>query len=73
MFRYSRDKISTLVDFPLEDFDLSAYIKRKEGSTVYDLCAVSHHMGGLGGGHCTEDATVFCFSCLQTPPRASTA
>jgi ubiquitin carboxyl-terminal hydrolase 4/11/15 len=56
--RYSRDKVDTLVDFPLEGFDLAPYLlNNKLGSpTVYDLYAVSNHFGGLGGGHYTAFA-----------------
>jgi ubiquitin carboxyl-terminal hydrolase 4/11 len=54
---YSRDKISALVDFPLKDFDLGPFLSRPEANTVYDLFAVSNHMGGLGGGHCAFRVT----------------
>lgn len=36
-----RDKITTLVDFPLEGLDLTEYNLSKEGSAIYDLFAVS--------------------------------
>lgn len=71
-FHYSsrgrRDKISTLVQFPLEDLDLSPYLLgHLEGvvgdaetaaaaAAKYDLFAVSNHYGGLGGGHYTAHA-----------------
>ncbi|KAK1942962.1 Ubiquitin carboxyl-terminal hydrolase 4 [Phytophthora citrophthora] len=57
-FYLNRDKISTLVDFPIEDLDLSAFlIGPGNGSEpVYDLFAVSEHWGGLGGGHYTAVA-----------------
>jgi ubiquitin carboxyl-terminal hydrolase 4/11/15 len=52
--RYWRDKIGTLVDFPLEGLDMSNWLVQKTGeSPIYDLYAVSNHMGGLGGGHYT--------------------
>jgi hypothetical protein len=52
--RYWRDKIGTLVDFPLEGLDMSNWLVKKTGeSPIYDLYAVSNHMGGLGGGHYT--------------------
>ena len=62
----SREKISTFVDFPLTGLDLShlAHSSTPASSTsreqqqppppaLYDLWAVSNHMGGLGGGHYT--------------------
>ncbi|GAX20611.1 ubiquitin carboxyl-terminal hydrolase 4/11 [Fistulifera solaris] len=59
-FHYSsrshrRDKISTFIDFPLKDLDLSdQVISWEEGcKPVYDCYAVSNHYGGLGGGHYT--------------------
>eukprot|EP00644_Phytophthora_capsici_P009076 jgi/Phyca11/541366/estExt2_Genewise1Plus.C_PHYCAscaffold_60597 len=57
-FYMNRDKISTLVDFPIEDLDLSPFlIGPGNGSEpVYDLYAVSEHWGGLGGGHYTAVA-----------------
>jgi len=55
--RWSRDKLNTMVEFPLEGLDLSAYVQGKQDATsVYDLFAVSNHMGGLGGGHYTAFA-----------------
>jgi len=52
--RFWRDKIGTLVDFPLEGLDMSNWLVKKTGeSPIYDLYAVSNHMGGLGGGHYT--------------------
>jgi hypothetical protein len=52
-----RDKISELVDFPIEGLDLSPYVMGKQpGPHIYDLYAVSEHSGGLGGGHYTATA-----------------
>ena len=51
----SREKISTLVHFPIQGLDLS-HINGRPGEGrggIYDLFAVSNHMGGLGGGHYT--------------------
>ena len=57
-----KSKLTTLVDFPITNFDLSKYVqtsvlpddeKNKETSLIYDLFAVSNHFGGLGGGHYT--------------------
>ncbi|KAL0296431.1 UNVERIFIED_CONTAM: Ubiquitin carboxyl-terminal hydrolase 10 [Sesamum radiatum] len=56
-FSYSRwlkNKLDTLVNFPIHNLDLSKYVKSKdasEGSHVYELYAISNHYGGLGGGH----------------------
>lgn len=55
-FYMHRDKITKLVDFPIEDLDLSEYVVGPQGQNMalkYDLFAVSEHSGGLGGGHYT--------------------
>jgi len=46
-----RDKISTMVDFPITGLDMSNFIvnDKEEKSPIYDLYAVSNHYGGLGG------------------------
>jgi len=53
--RVQRDKINDLVRFPIQGFDIAPMlVGAKTGKpTVYDLFAVSNHMGGLGGGHYT--------------------
>jgi ubiquitin carboxyl-terminal hydrolase 4/11/15 len=60
LFHYSAtthrsDKITALIDIPLEGLDLremvSHYVEGEE--PIYDLYAVSNHYGGLGGGHYT--------------------
>lgn len=63
---HRRDKIDTLIDFPLEDLDLSEIVShwddkigRSQGekqAPIYDCYAVSNHFGGLGGGHYTAYA-----------------
>ncbi|KAF0690341.1 Aste57867_18272 [Aphanomyces stellatus] len=65
-FRYAqnsyfvhRDKINTLVTFPIEGLDMGEFVigpTDPNASTVYDLYAVSEHSGGLGGGHYTAKA-----------------
>ncbi|CAK4401890.1 unnamed protein product [Aphanomyces euteiches] len=63
-FRYAqssyfmhRDKINTLVTFPITGLDMSEYlIGPTPSSSIYDLYAVSEHSGGLGGGHYTAKA-----------------
>ena len=47
-------KIENLVDFPLENLDLSNFVVGYNSSTyVYDLYGVCNHMGGTMGGHYT--------------------
>ena len=49
-----KEKVSELVDFPLEGLDVSKYIKVNSGeSQMYDLFAVTNHFGSLNGGHYT--------------------
>ncbi|EGZ18693.1 hypothetical protein PHYSODRAFT_503684 [Phytophthora sojae] len=57
-FYMHRDKISTLVEFPIEGLDLSEFVIGPQNGSepIYDLFAVSEHMGGLGGGHYTAVA-----------------
>uniref|UniRef100_A0A8B9RNN1 Ubiquitin carboxyl-terminal hydrolase 15 n=1 Tax=Astyanax mexicanus TaxID=7994 RepID=A0A8B9RNN1_ASTMX len=55
--RYMRDKLDSLVDFPLHDLDMSEFlINPNAGPCRYDLIAVSNHYGGMGGGHYTAYA-----------------
>uniref|UniRef100_A0A7N6ACB9 Ubiquitin carboxyl-terminal hydrolase n=1 Tax=Anabas testudineus TaxID=64144 RepID=A0A7N6ACB9_ANATE len=55
--RYMRDKLDSLVDFPLRDLDMSEFlINPNAGPCLYDLIAVSNHYGGMGGGHYTAYA-----------------
>eukprot|EP00928_Gymnodinium_smaydae_P009295 TRINITY_DN13455_c0_g1_i1.p1 TRINITY_DN13455_c0_g1~~TRINITY_DN13455_c0_g1_i1.p1 ORF type:complete len:981 (-),score=219.43 TRINITY_DN13455_c0_g1_i1:51-2882(-) len=50
--QYSRERLDTAVVFPLEGLDMAPYAINEDGSPrVYDLIAVSIHMGGLGSGH----------------------
>ena len=49
-----QNKITKLVDFPLNDLDLSKYIKGYRASSyVYDLYGIINHMGNVNGGHYT--------------------
>ncbi|XP_077582894.1 ubiquitin carboxyl-terminal hydrolase 4 isoform X1 [Stigmatopora nigra] len=49
-----RDKLDTVVDFPIRDLDMSEFLSDpKAGHHTYDLVAVSNHYGGMGGGHYT--------------------
>ena len=44
--------INTNIKCPLEDLDMSKYVKGYDkNSYKYNLYAVSQHSGGLGGGH----------------------
>ncbi|XP_061495842.1 ubiquitin carboxyl-terminal hydrolase 15 isoform X2 [Rhineura floridana] len=55
--RYMRDKLDTLVDFPINDLDMSEFlINPNAGPCCYNLIAVSNHYGGMGGGHYTAFA-----------------
>ncbi|XP_023659927.1 ubiquitin carboxyl-terminal hydrolase 4 [Paramormyrops kingsleyae] len=52
-----RDKLDTVVDFPIRDLNMSEFVcDPKAGPYVYDLIAVSNHYGGMGGGHYTAYA-----------------
>ncbi|KAJ8458922.1 hypothetical protein OPV22_031848 [Ensete ventricosum] len=53
--RYMKNKLETLVDFPIHDLDLSMYIAGmpEQASNNYRLYAVSNHYGNMGGGHYT--------------------
>ncbi|KAJ8393506.1 hypothetical protein AAFF_G00059790 [Aldrovandia affinis] len=59
--KYSREKLDTIVDFPLRDLDFSGCLLKKTGMdgeppSRYDLIAVSNHYGGLRDGHYTSYA-----------------
>uniref|UniRef100_A0A4W4HKW0 Ubiquitin carboxyl-terminal hydrolase n=1 Tax=Electrophorus electricus TaxID=8005 RepID=A0A4W4HKW0_ELEEL len=52
-----RDKLDTVVDFPIRDLNMSEFVCDPKASPyVYDLVAVSNHYGGMGGGHYTAYA-----------------
>ncbi|GLJ47751.1 hypothetical protein SUGI_1008530 [Cryptomeria japonica] len=57
-FSYSRsmkNKLETLVNFPIHDLDLTKYVARRHGLQrhLYQLYAVSNHYGSMGSGHYT--------------------
>ena len=56
--KYYRDKLETVVNFPIEGLDMGKYVlSKKDGEElIYDLYAVSNHFGSLGGGHYTAYA-----------------
>ncbi|XP_042898820.1 ubiquitin carboxyl-terminal hydrolase 4 isoform X2 [Parasteatoda tepidariorum] len=52
--RYWRDKLDTLVEFPVNGLNIAKYVLNpSHGPAIYDLCAVANHYGGMGGGHYT--------------------
>lgn len=55
------DKISSVVDFPIEGLDMSEYVNSpvRSEDLVYDLIAIDNHFGGLGGGHYTASVLNF--------------
>ncbi|KAI1143832.1 UCH-domain-containing protein [Hypoxylon sp. FL0543] len=58
---YRNQKLDILVDFPLEDLDISSRVLQKEDGKqeVYDLIAVDCHWGSTTGGHYTAHAKNF--------------
>ncbi|XP_051525913.1 ubiquitin carboxyl-terminal hydrolase 11-like isoform X2 [Myxocyprinus asiaticus] len=59
--KYSREKLETIVDFPLRNLDFSGFLLKKmvnsaEPPCRYDLISVSNHYGGLRDGHYTSYA-----------------
>jgi ubiquitin C-terminal hydrolase len=58
--RFSYDgmsKIDNIVDFPLEDLDLSKYVTGYNSSSyIYDLYGVCNHIGNVYMGHYTAFA-----------------
>jgi ubiquitin carboxyl-terminal hydrolase 4/11/15 len=50
----TRTKLDNLVQFPIEGLDINKFLKGpSDNNHVYDLFAVSEHIGGMGGGHYT--------------------
>ncbi|EGR31392.1 ubiquitin specific peptidase 8, putative [Ichthyophthirius multifiliis] len=53
-------KITSLVDFPIENLNLEDFVlNKKQISNVYNLFAVSQHLGEAAGGHYTTMALNF--------------
>jgi ubiquitin carboxyl-terminal hydrolase 8 len=49
-----QEKINSLIDFPINDLDLSKYVKGyNKLSYKYDLYGICNHVGGVLGGHYT--------------------
>lgn len=58
---FRREKLDVLVQFPIENLDLTTRVLNKEDGKeeIFDLIAVDEHSGGLGGGHYTAAAKNF--------------
>ncbi|XP_077001360.1 LOW QUALITY PROTEIN: ubiquitin carboxyl-terminal hydrolase 11 [Tamandua tetradactyla] len=59
--KFSREKLDTLVEFPIRDLDFSEFVIKPQNESnpelyKYDLIAVSNHYGGLRDGHYTTFA-----------------
>ncbi|KAK4795653.1 hypothetical protein SAY86_027979 [Trapa natans] len=55
--RFLKNKLDTFVNFPIQNLDLTKYVKASDGQKyMYELYAISNHYGGLGGGHYTAYA-----------------
>ncbi|XP_061864602.1 ubiquitin carboxyl-terminal hydrolase 4 isoform X2 [Colius striatus] len=55
--RYWRDKLDTVVEFPIRGLNMSEFVcDPRASSYVYDLIAVSNHYGAMGVGHYTAYA-----------------
>ena len=50
-FDNSRRKITSPVDIPIENLDLSSYLRGYNKKANYRLVGISNHSGGVGGGH----------------------
>jgi ubiquitin C-terminal hydrolase len=50
-----RQKIETMVEYPVNGLDLSSFLP-SSGQAVYDLIAVSNHVGSISYGHYTAFA-----------------
>ena len=50
-FNNNRQKINTLIDFPVEDLVLDKYLRGYEKNASFNLIGISNHTGGSGGGH----------------------
>jgi ubiquitin carboxyl-terminal hydrolase 2 len=61
---FSRDKVTTAIQIPQHGLDVSACCAQDavlDGSTLYDLAGVVHHVGSLSGGHYTACVWLFGF------------
>ena len=54
-FNNNNEKNDEMIDFPLENFDLSQYVVGyNKDSYKYDLFGICNHSGGVSGGHYTS-------------------
>lgn len=69
--RFTKDKLETFVDFPIEELNLSTYIIHNDGevSHKYMLYAISNHYGSMGGGHYTAFVQVSIASIYNFHPQ----
>ncbi|TDH66204.1 hypothetical protein CCR75_004785 [Bremia lactucae] len=54
----SREKVSHSITFPSQSLDIAEYCAADavvDGSTLYDLTGIVHHVGSLPGGHYTAE------------------
>ena len=83
-FNVSARKKHNYVNFPLENFTLGDHVLKGENSALYNLCAVSNHIGTINGGHYTsyckssyDDSWYHCndqtVTKLRTPIETSNA
>ncbi|KAK2506071.1 LOW QUALITY PROTEIN: hypothetical protein MC885_004980 [Smutsia gigantea] len=59
--KFSREKLDSLVEFPIRDLDFSEFVIKPQNESApelykYDLIAVSNHYGGLRDSHYTTFA-----------------
>ncbi|XP_065841629.1 ubiquitin carboxyl-terminal hydrolase 8-like [Oscarella lobularis] len=57
-----RQKLETMVDFPVSGLDMRNYIEGPETQSPYNLYGVSNHYGTMTGGH----YTAFCKNSYST-------
>jgi ubiquitin carboxyl-terminal hydrolase 8 len=63
-FKYQgiwRDKISTFVDFPIDNLNLDNFVSSQSKNNNFKLYAVSNHSGTMDGGHYTAMCRHFQF------------
>jgi len=77
MHAFRREKIETLVEFPLENLDMSRFCGSMRADrnqdafadnkvpAIYDLFGVVNHYGRMGFGHYTATCRPFCESYIE--------
>tara|TARA_A100001015_G_C15028042_1_gene731574 strand:- start:1356 stop:2387 length:1032 start_codon:yes stop_codon:yes gene_type:complete len=53
-FNNSGRKLQNMINFPIEDLDLTPYTHLQDNSFIYDLYGICNHSGGTAGGHYTS-------------------